>query len=233
MLTRPRSRRSDKRIRTTPRGRSNSVARSATDLRELQNRSRRRCSGPSSDMISAARSPPIMLCATDTSATMSMLAPLGLVRPAVSAYGLTNRSRPSARRTRLEFARVTWLHLRANLHWPGAHSEVLAHLLDEQRHLVSDQASICARARQNCQATALAGRGNEEEGRFKLDDRLERIAAAEMLPESPGKALKTGRHGGQVLGILTAKVGGRSDRQTIPGQDHGFVDLGDSPDQVV
>src|SRR5262249_9429073 len=77
------------------------------------------------------------------------------------------------------------------------------------------------------------GRGNEEEGRFKLDDRLERIAAAEMLPESPGKALKTGRHGGQVLGILTAKVGGRSDRQTIPGQDHGFVDLGDSRDEVV
>src|SRR5262245_15184002 len=184
-------------------------------------------------MISAARSPPIMLRATDTSATMSMLAPLGLVRSAVTAYGLTNRSWPSARRVRMEFARVTCLHLRANLHRPGAYSEVLAHLLDEQRHLVGDQASIRARARQHGQAAALASRGHEEEGRFKLDDRLERVAAAEMLAESPGQALKAGRDGGQVLGIFAAQIGGRSDRQTIPGQNYGFVDLGDSRDEVI
>ena len=46
---------------------------------------------------------------------------------------------------------------------------MLANLLDEQRHLVGNQSSVRASARQHGQAAALAGRGHEEEGRLELD----------------------------------------------------------------
>src|ERR1700722_1967333 len=87
------------------------------------------------------------------------------------------------------------------------YAKVLAYPLDEQRHLIGDQARVGAEISQYRETTAIAGCGDEQERRLQLDDRLTRAAAVEMLAKASGQALESGRDGGQMLRILAGQPG--------------------------
>src|ERR1700722_8130618 len=87
------------------------------------------------------------------------------------------------------------------------YAKVLAHPLDEQRHLIGDQARVGTEVGQYRQATAIAGCGDEQERGLQLDDRLARAAAVEVLAKTSGQALESGRDSGKMLRVLPGQPG--------------------------
>ena len=87
----------------------------------------------------------------------------------VSAYGRTTG--PASRSPRSASGQ-RYTRLGADLRRARLHGHVLAHPLDQHRHLVCDVAGVGAEAGQHGQAAALAGRGHEQERRLEFHDRL-------------------------------------------------------------
>src|SRR5215471_2948412 len=105
--------------------------------------------------------------------------------------------------------------------------------LDQDRHLIGDEAHVGSGRAEHGQAASLAGRGHEQEQVVHLDDGLANAAAAEVLAGAPRQALEACRHGGQVLGILAGESLRGPDGEAVAGKDEGLVDLVDPGDEIV
>src|SRR5215470_348153 len=105
--------------------------------------------------------------------------------------------------------------------------------LDQDRHLIGDEAHVSRGWAEHGQAASLAGRGHEQEEVVHLDDGLANAAAAEVLAGAPRQALEACRHGGQVLGVLAGESLRGPDGEAVAGQDEGLVDLVDPGDEIV
>src|SRR5256886_4695943 len=105
--------------------------------------------------------------------------------------------------------------------------------LDQDRHLIGDEAHVGSGRAEHGQAASLAGRGYEQEDVVHLDDGLADAAAAEVLADAPREALEACRHGGQVLGILAVEALRGPDGESVAGEDEGLVDLVDPGDEIV
>ena len=78
---------------------------------------------------------------------------------------------------------------------------------DEHGHLIGNvPGRICVSGSKHGETAALASRGDEQESRFHLHDRLPRLASAEMLSDTPGQALESGRDRGQMLGVVATQA---------------------------
>src|SRR5262249_8786611 len=105
--------------------------------------------------------------------------------------------------------------------------------LDQDRHLIGDEAHVGRGRAEHGQAASVARRGHEQEDVVHLDDGLADAPAAEVLTGAPGEALETGRDGGQVLRILAGEALRSPDGEAVAGQDEGLVDLVDPGDEIV
>src|SRR5215469_4855649 len=105
--------------------------------------------------------------------------------------------------------------------------------LDQDRHLIGDEAHVSRGWAEHGQAASLAGRGHEQEDVVHLDDGLADAAAAEVLAGAPCEALEARRHGGQVLGILAGEALRSPDGEAVAGEDKSLVDLVDPRHEIV
>src|SRR5215475_13465321 len=105
--------------------------------------------------------------------------------------------------------------------------------LDQDRHLIGDEAHVGRGRAEHGQAASLARRGHEQEDVVHLNDGLADAPAAEVLTGAPCEALETGRDGGQVLSILAGEALRSPDGEAIAGEDEGLVDLVDPGDEIV
>src|SRR5262249_55105772 len=116
---------------------------------------------------------------------------------------------------------------------PGEHRQMRPDALDQDRHLIGDEANVGRGRTEHGQAASLAGRGHEQEDVVHLDDGLADAAAAEVLAGAPREALEACRHGGQVLGIFAGEALRGPDGEAVAGEDEGLVDLVDPGDEIV
>src|SRR6266498_2471027 len=160
-------------MRITPSGRSSADARSATDAGFRQSRMTARCSG------SRSAGSGTDLGREYTIEMTSSISPAGFVRPRTSAYGRTTG--PGPRLGRGSSAGATaWSRRFASIRrGPAVDRRVPAQALDDQGHLVGNEADVGLRSGEHGEAASVSGGGHEQETPFHLDDGLLDLAAIE------------------------------------------------------